>query len=56
MDKVVTWNFGDFLWGLEHDIVSSMTKIRLAGFHDTIDTEARILAHLQRYREARLLP
>ncbi len=56
MEAVVTWNFGDFLWGLEHDIVSSMTKIRQAGFHDTIDTEARILAHLQRYREARLLP
>lgn len=56
MEAVVTWNFGDFLWGLEHDIVSSMTKIRLAGFPDTVDTEARILAHLSRYREARLLP
>jgi nucleoside-diphosphate-sugar epimerase len=56
MEAVVTWNFGDFLWGLEHDVVSSMTKIRLAGFHETIDTEARILAHLRRYREARLLP
>ncbi len=55
MEAVVTWNFGDFLWGLEHDVVSSMTKIRQAGFHDTIDTEARILAHVQRYREARLL-
>jgi nucleoside-diphosphate-sugar epimerase len=56
MEAVVTWNFGDFLWGLERDIVSSMTKIRLAGFHDTVDTEAQILAHLGRYREARLLP
>jgi hypothetical protein len=56
MEAVVTWNFGDFLWGLEHNVVSSMTKIRLAGFHETIDTEARILAHLRRYREARLLP
>lgn len=56
MEAVATWNFGDFLWGIEHDVVSSMTKIRLAGFHDTIDTEGRILAHLQRYREARLIP
>lgn len=56
MEAVIPWNFGDFIWGLEHDVVSSMTKIRLAGFHDTVDTEARILAHLQRYREARLLP
>jgi len=56
MAAVVTWNFGDFLWGLEHDIVSSMTKVRLACFHDTVDTEAEILSQLQRYREARLLP
>jgi nucleoside-diphosphate-sugar epimerase len=56
MEAVVTWNFGDFLWGLEHDIVSSMTKIRLAGFLDTVDTEAQILAHLERYRAAHLLP
>jgi hypothetical protein len=33
-----------------------MIKSRLAGFNDTVDTEAAILAHLQRYREARLLP
>jgi nucleoside-diphosphate-sugar epimerase len=56
MADVVTWGFGDFLWGLEYDVVSSMTKSRLAGFHDTVDTEAEILAHLHRYREARLLP
>jgi nucleoside-diphosphate-sugar epimerase len=56
MAEAVTWGFGDFLWGLEHDVVSSMTKSRLAGFNDTVDTEAAILAHLQHYREARLLP
>ena len=56
MAAVATWPFGDFLWGVEYDVVSSMTKIRQAGFHDTVDTEAQILAHLQRYREARLLP
>jgi nucleoside-diphosphate-sugar epimerase len=56
MDDVVTWNFGDFLWGLEHDVVSSTTKIRLAGFHDTVDTVDRILEHLVRYREAKVLP
>lgn len=56
MDDVVTWNFGDFLWGLEHDVVSSMTKIRLAGFHDTVDTEDRLLALLAQYREAKILP
>lgn len=33
-----------------------LTKLRLAGFHDTVDTEARILGHLAAYRTARLLP
>lgn len=56
MEEVVTWAFGDFLWGLERDVVSSITKIRRAGFHDTVDTEDQILAHLARYREARILP
>jgi len=56
IDDVVPWNFGDFLWGLEHDVVSSMTKARLAGFHDTIDTEDRLLGLLAQYREAKILP
>ncbi|MGE0700509.1 MAG: SDR family oxidoreductase [Hyphomicrobiaceae bacterium] len=56
IEDVVPWGFGDFLWGLEHDVVSSMTKTRLAGFHDTVDTEDRILELLAEYREARILP
>jgi nucleoside-diphosphate-sugar epimerase len=56
MEDVVTWGFGDFMWGLEHDVVSSMAKARLAGFNDTVDTEEEVLAHLARYREARVLP
>lgn len=55
MADAVTWGFGDFVWGLEHDVVSSVAKLRLSGFHDTVDTEAQLLAHLQRYREGRLL-
>jgi nucleoside-diphosphate-sugar epimerase len=56
MDDIVPWNFGDFLWGLETDVVSSMTKARLAGFHDTVDTEDRLLSLLAQYREAKVLP
>ncbi len=56
MDEVVTWAFGDFVWGLERDVVSSTVKIRSHGFHDTVDTEAQILAHLARYRAEKILP
>ncbi|MBS0241122.1 MAG: SDR family oxidoreductase [Proteobacteria bacterium] len=56
MEDVVTWGFGDFLWGIERDVISSMTKIRLAGFHETIDTEERLIELLGAYREAKVLP
>jgi nucleoside-diphosphate-sugar epimerase len=56
MNEVVTWGFGDFCWNLEHDVVSSLAKLRLAGFHDTVDTEAQILRHIRRYREGKVLP
>ena len=47
IEQVATWGFGDFVWGLEHDVISSVIKLRQAGFHDTIDTEEQILAILQ---------
>ena len=56
MDEAVTWGFGDFMWGIETDVISSVTKIRGHGFHDTVDTEDAILAHIQCYRDAKLLP
>ena len=56
MDEVVLWPFGDFLFGVGHDLISSMTKIRQAGFHDTVDSEAMLLDMLSQYRAARLLP
>ncbi len=56
LEDVATWAFGDFVFGLEHDVVSSVAKLRLAGYHDTVDTEEQILAHLVRYREAKVLP
>ncbi len=54
--EVALWPFGDFLWRQGQDTVSSMTKIRQAGFHDIVDTEAMYLAHLASYRAARILP
>jgi nucleoside-diphosphate-sugar epimerase len=56
MDQMVVWAFGDFLWHREHDVISSVIKLRQHGFHDTIDTEEQVLAHVRRYREEKLLP
>jgi nucleoside-diphosphate-sugar epimerase len=56
LDEVALWAFGDFAFRQSCDVISSMTKIRTAGFHDTVDTEELYLAILQQYRDARILP
>jgi len=48
--------FGDFAFRQSCDVISSMTKVRAAGFNDTVDTEELYVAILQQYREAGILP
>jgi nucleoside-diphosphate-sugar epimerase len=56
LDEVALWPFGDFVFRQSCDVISSMTKIRIAGFHHTVDTEELYLSILRQYREARILP
>lgn len=56
IDQVASWGFADFLLGWDYDVISSMTKIRQAGFHRTIDTEDMILEQLAEHRARRILP
>ena len=56
LDEIAQWTFADWLFRQTYDIVSSTTKLRRAGFHETIDTEEMFLDQLARYREARILP
>jgi hypothetical protein len=56
LDDVADWTFADFHWAQGYDVFSSTTKLRQAGFGEIIDSEAMFLAHLDRYREARILP
>jgi hypothetical protein len=56
LNQVALWAFGDFVFRQSCDVISSMTKIRAAGFHDTVDTEELYLAILRQYCEARILP
>ncbi|MDH3318712.1 MAG: SDR family oxidoreductase [Betaproteobacteria bacterium] len=56
LKDVASWAFADFLWGLDSDLPTDTTKIRLHGFHGVVDTTDQFLVHLRRYREARLLP
>jgi len=56
LEEVAAWSYGDFVFGLEHDIASSTTRLRQAGFCEALDTEDALLRQLTQYREARILP
>ena len=56
LDGVADWAFADFMWSHDYDVVSGTTKLRRAGFHETIDTGEMLFSHLTRYHEAKILP
>ena len=56
LTKVAPWGFLDFVLGQSYDVISIMTKIRQAGFHETVRTEDRFMAHMARYQAAKILP
>jgi nucleoside-diphosphate-sugar epimerase len=56
LEDVADWAFADFMWSHDYDVISSTAKLRRAGFHEMIDTEEMLFAHLTRYREAKILP
>jgi hypothetical protein len=56
IEKLVGWWFGDFVFNTEFDMVSDMGKIRRAGFTEAVETEATILAAIERLRASKQLP
>jgi nucleoside-diphosphate-sugar epimerase len=56
VDGIANWAFGDFLFRQDYDVVSSLTRLRQAGFHEVVDTGTMLASHLARYEEARMLP
>ncbi len=55
-DKLVGWGFGDFIFNTEFDMVSDMGKIRRAGFNETVDSGASLLAAIRRLQDKKVLP
>lgn len=56
LDDVADWAFADFHWAQGYDVVSSPEKLLRAGFPETLDSGEMLRGHLQRYRDARILP
>ncbi len=56
IEAIANWSFADFQFSQDYDVITGTTKLRRFGFNDIVDTEEMFLAHLARYREARILP
>jgi len=56
IDEVAQWDFADFALNQGYDVFYSMSKLRQAGFTESLDTEETFLAQIGQYREARLIP
>ncbi|PWR25434.1 SDR family oxidoreductase [Zavarzinia aquatilis] len=55
-DKIAAWGFGDFVFRCDFDVISSMTKIRLAGFNQMVDSEAMFQRLFTGLRQRRVIP
>jgi nucleoside-diphosphate-sugar epimerase len=56
LEKAVGWGFGDFIFGTEADVISDMTKIRLAGFHGDSDPVDALIRAIERQQAAGVIP
>jgi len=55
-DEIVAWPFGDYVFGCDWDVMSSVTKARQYGFHDVVDSEEMFVRLLRRFRAERIVP
>jgi nucleoside-diphosphate-sugar epimerase len=55
-DQLVAWPFADYVFGTDWDVMSDVTKSRLHGFHDVVDSEAMFERLLRRFRKEKIVP
>lgn len=55
-DQLVAWPFADYVFGADWDVMSDVTKSRLHGFHDVVDSEAMFERLLRRFRKEKIVP
>jgi nucleoside-diphosphate-sugar epimerase len=53
---LAAWPFADYVFGCHWDVMSDTLKIRRAGFHDCVDSEAAFLALFQKFRDMKVIP
>jgi nucleoside-diphosphate-sugar epimerase len=56
LESLASWEFADFVFEKEWDLLTDTGRLRRAGFNACVDTIAMIRDQLDSYRDARLLP
>jgi nucleoside-diphosphate-sugar epimerase len=55
-EELVSWMFAEFVFRIEYDIISDMTKARSFGFHEVLDTEVMFERIIRDLRSQRYIP
>jgi nucleoside-diphosphate-sugar epimerase len=56
LESLASWEFADFVFEKQWDLLSDVGRLRRAGFNACVDSIAMIRDQLERYRDAGLLP
>jgi nucleoside-diphosphate-sugar epimerase len=54
--ELVSWPFADYVFNSDWDVMSDVTKSRLFGFHEVVDSERMFTRLLQQFRKERIVP
>lgn len=55
ISQVANWQFADFFFGQDYDVVSSTDKIKQCGFLESMDSKRQIFSVLAEYRNRKIL-
>jgi nucleoside-diphosphate-sugar epimerase len=55
-EEVVAWPFGDYVFNCNWDVMSNVTKSRLHGFHEAVDSDEMFVRLLGRFRAEHIVP
>jgi nucleoside-diphosphate-sugar epimerase len=55
-DRLVSWEFAQFVFRIGYDVISDATKLRRAGFSEMVETEAMFPRMFAQLRERRYIP
>jgi nucleoside-diphosphate-sugar epimerase len=56
LESLASWEFADFVFSKEWDLLTDNGRLRRAGFNVCVDTLAMLRDQIGQYRDARLLP